>query len=154
MRVKPEILEKVIINTIRLDNLLSEIISIYFGAYYFQRNERDFQSSIEPRKDFHKFFLQEMGSYSKLKIIKEINNHFIEKVIFPKRFNEDFRKLYQIRNIFAHSLEPNIVDKITKKESIDNNWDNLYQEHKEAFNKVFDFLSIKFYNQDFIEQFL
>jgi|SRR3989344_2148415 len=148
MRAPPEMLHEVITNTIYLDNAINEIISIYFHAYNFKEDEEGKSSTLEPVERFHRLFLQELGFSSKLKIIREIAEPYKDKIVFPKDFDEKFRRFYLIRNIFAHSLYAKHVGskEMPHKAPSNAKWDDLYKEHKEAFGELNDFLMKKVYD--------
>ena len=67
-----------------------------------------------------------------------------------KGFEEKFRRFYIIRNIFAHSLYPKNVEgkELPHKFPSDAKWEDLYKEHKEAFDELNTSL-IKIYNKVF-----
>ncbi len=150
MRAPQEMLYEVITNTIYLDNAINEIISLYFHNFDEQENE-DKTLSFKPLEMFHRLFLQDMGSHSKLKIVKEIGESCIKNFQFPKGYEEKFRRFYIIRNIFAHSLYPKHVEgkELPHKFPSDAKWEDLYKEHKEAFDGLNDFLIKTVYNKVF-----
>jgi len=145
-------LYEVITNTIYIDNVIDEVISMYFGVYEF--NPKDDSSSsliLEPLDMFQRFFLQDMGHYSKLKIIKDICKKCIRDFKFPVKFEEKFRRFYLIRNIFAHSIYPKHVEgkNLPNKFPSSANWEDLHTEHSETFRELNDFLAKTVYDAVF-----
>ncbi|MEK6893941.1 MAG: hypothetical protein AABX10_00595 [Nanoarchaeota archaeon] len=157
MRAPPEMLYEVITNTIYLDNAINEVISMYFGAYNIKEDEKDSNTStLEPLEKFHRFFLQELGANSKLKLIKEIGETCYRKIELPKGFEEKFRRFYIIRNIFAHNLYPKHVDgkELPNNMPNDANWEELHKEHKGVFDELNNFIIKKLYTQVFEDCFM
>src|SRR3989344_4908007 len=143
MRVAKEILYDVITNTILLDNLLNEIIRTSFGL---EPDWHPVEEVILNKKElerFDRFFLQDLGASSKMKLIKEIiKEDYLEKIILPNDFDNKFLKFYKIRNIFAHSLYPKRVGKKEMPNYLPNDakWEDLHDEHSNIFKELNDFL--------------
>lgn len=149
---KKDLLNDVITNTIRLDNAINEIIRRSFDIRAFwgyptgvdENGEVDYELLNELKiEKFDRFFLQELGSSSKLRIIKEIINDDCKvPICLPKDFDTKLLTLYKIRNVFAHSLYPKHVHKneVPNYVPTDAKWEELHAEHTALFKELNDFL--------------
>ena len=91
----------VIENTIRTDNFIKDIIRTSFGLEldYLPNGEVNNEEEI---KRFNKFFLEEIGWLTKLRLIKEIANDIDENTKIPNKFEEKFEEYYKIRVHFSN----------------------------------------------------
>ena len=146
IEVKPtkDMLYDVITHTIALDNLLAGIIRTSFGLELDWNSETNELINEKVIERFDRFFMQDLGSSSKLNLIKEIikEDYKKEKITLPKDFDNKLRNFYKIRNIFAHSLYPKHVDKREMPNFLPNNatWEDLHKEHSDIFKEINDFL--------------
>ena len=122
---------EVITNTIRFDNCMRYKIRESMNI----RADLDNEGEIIYTKDLESFDMmyEELGSSTKLKIFKKIIKE--EGVSTLKDFDNITRRLYEIRNIFAHHIFP-------KKSLKDKNKDpkekfaELYTEHKRLSDEL------------------
>lgn len=158
MRAPPQMLQEVITNTIYIDNAINEIIRWFFNIQPSwgdpisadEEGELEFKllnkSEIEM---FDRFFLQELGSSSRLGLIKEIiNNQSNIKISLPDNFDHKLLDFYKIRNIFAHSLYPKNINKkeIPNYVPSETKWEELHLKHTALFKELNDFLVNQLYN--------
>jgi hypothetical protein len=157
-RVPQEMLHDVIVNTIYLDNAINEVIRMSFDIQpswghpvgVDENGEIDFELLNELKiEKFDRFFLQELGSSSKLRIIREIiNDECKVQISLPKEFDNKFLTFYKIRNIFAHSLYPKHLNKheVPNYVPSDAKWEELHAEHTALFKELNDFFVNQLFN--------
>ncbi|MFA4960048.1 MAG: hypothetical protein WC548_00080 [Candidatus Pacearchaeota archaeon] len=144
-----EMRHEVIELAISLENFLDEEIMTYFGldawdASYYYSMEKD-------RKIFLKFFLS-MPFSKKIDLMKDLIKNQGEN--FSEGFGNSCRKFMEIRNMFAHSLYPEIDENLMsefKKEWIkqtQNNWEKLYNEFKSLYKKIINELDSKIFTEE------
>ncbi len=129
-----ELLAEVIINTIYIDNIAEDIINRHFGFKHKFWSEK----KIDEDKIyfFNKYFFQNTGASTKLKMIKEIMEKDYPKIKLPKDLDDKINRFYRIRNIFAHSIDLKEDNKKCISESKELNWKNLYEEHKSIYENL------------------
>ena len=135
--VRPEdsILSEVLDRTIDLDYLIINIIRDYFDL---RPKFDDKYKVINMAKisNFSDLFL-DMGAYKKLKILKELRKELLdEETTKIEKFENKFLRIYEIRNIFAHSKIPKETDKKWLAEPEKITWEELNQEHKELCEEI------------------
>lgn len=144
--MKEKEIYEVIINTIKFDNFIKDEIGISIGLIAKFKENKNRELIFVNNKEMQKFDIiyEELGSSKKLKILNEIiNDKGIKKL---NDFDNLFRDLYNIRNIFAHSLLPKQYSKEEEKVMPQPNWKDLYNKHKEIYEKL-----MKWFFKDFIK---
>jgi hypothetical protein len=141
MAPQKDMLFDVITHTILLDNLFIEIMGTSFGL----EPQWDGEELINEKQidRFDRFFMQDLGSSSKINLIKEIiKEDYEEKIVLPKDFDNKIINFYKIRNIFAHSLYPKHIGKRDMPNLLPHNatWESLHKEHSKIFREINDFL--------------
>jgi len=144
---KPNIYEekvaKVLINTIKFDNLLNYIFKTSMNL------DEDQEDIEQERKWFDSYMFEQMGAKTKLDFLREIifQKEGFSKKDFPTDFEGAFIDLYNIRNIFAHSLFPKQFSKRTNKQIENLNWEDLSKKHLELYKKLSKWIEEFFYNR-------
>lgn len=134
-RPKETILSEVLDRTIELDYTIVSIIRKYF---YLEPKLDDKYRIINATKIsiFSDFFL-DMGAYRKLKTLKELRKELPEEETTKiEDFDNKFMRIYEIRNIFAHSKIPKETDKKWLAEPEKITWDELNREHKKLCQEI------------------
>lgn len=131
-----DLLHDVILNTIRIDNLIEEIIDRGFGfKHKFWDEKKIDEVKVEM---FNKYLFQDIGASTKFDIAEEIMQRDYPYVKLPKNLKEKFIRFYKIRNIFAHNVELKGVEKKYLPELQELNWENLHKEHEKIYSEIMD----------------
>jgi len=143
-RPKDSLLSEVLDRTIDLDHIIINIIKDYFNLHpKFDKDNKI--TNMAKIANFSNFFFLNMGAYKKLKILKELRKGLLEEEITKiEKFDEKFLRVYEIRNIFAHSKIPKETDKKWLADPEKISWDELNQEHKELCEEIFPMLLADF----------
>ena len=140
-----QLLFQVIKNTIELDEILFDIFQIHFGLEEEFNTDGD-MINLKDRILFQDTFLQELGSQKKLKLIiqmiKETAEYHKRKIKFIPDFDKKFMEVYNIRNIFAHSLYPKNLKRYNLEKV---NWEELHKKHTEFFQEIISFINKNMY---------
>ncbi len=144
---------EVIDNTIRVENLLNEIMQIDMGFEIQESPNREDILNLEEIHKFHKHILDKFRLHSKFEYLKAILPK--DKNEWPKDYARKCKRFIEIRNKFAHTLAPEKpykegtigmlsleFDIITKRIE---EWEKLYLEHLELFKEIYDFIYNQFY---------
>ena len=95
--------------------------------------------------NFNDFFFLELGAYSKLKILKRLRKELPDdEKTETKKFDDKFLRIYEIRNIFAHSKIPKETGKEWFAEPEKISWEELNSEHKELCEEILPILIADF----------
>src|SRR3989344_2696885 len=139
-RPNKELLHEVLEKTIQLDYQINNIIRDYFNlGVKFDKENRVI--NIDKINNFGKFIFIEMGAGTKLRILKEIRKSLQEdEKIDIKNFDNKFLRIYDIRNIFAHSPLPKKSGKEWLATPEEISWEELHQEHKELIDEIIPIL--------------
>ncbi|MDD5012374.1 MAG: hypothetical protein PHQ66_01870 [Candidatus Nanoarchaeia archaeon] len=129
-----ELLADVIINTIYIDNIAEDIIDRFFGFKQKFWSEKNIDE--EKIRIFNKYFFQNAGIITKLRIVREIIKRDYPKIKFPKDFDNKVDRFYKIRNIFAHNIALKGTEKKYIPKTKELNWENLHKEH----GGIYDYL--------------
>src|SRR3989344_4535991 len=139
-RPNKELLSEVLDKTIDLDYLILRIIKKYFDLDL-KFNKNNEVINIDKISNFSNIFM-EMGANTKLNLLKEIRKELPQdKKIEVKDFDNKFRRIYDIRNIFAHSKIPKISSKRFLADPEKISWEELYEEHKKVCKEIYSLLS-------------
>ena len=136
--IRPDkiILSEVLDRTIDLDYLVARIIREYFDLHL-KFDENHEVTNFTKIDNFSNFFLLEMGAHRKWKIIEELRKELPEEEkIDIEKFREKFLRIFEIRNIFAHSKIPKKTDKRWFAEPEKISWEELHKEHKELCEEI------------------
>jgi len=120
---------EVIENTIKIENLLDELILLNFKMEIDING--DYRKWREETEVFKKHFLNRAPVSKKFEIIKEIIRDNWRKEI-PSDFSSDVGEFLKIRNIFAHQLSPELGEDMCsiEREMIEKDKDKLIELHK------------------------
>lgn len=138
-RPNKELLSEVLDKTIDLDYLILRMIKRYFDLDL-KFNKNNEVINIDKISNFSNIFM-EMGVNTKLNLLKEIRKELPQdKKIEVKDFDNKFRRIYDIRNIFAHSKLPKISSKKFLADPEKISWKELYEEHKKVCEEIYSSL--------------
>lgn len=135
-RPKSSILSEVLDRTIDIDYLIINIIRDYFDLEV-KIDDKNKIVNLDKISNFSDFFFLEMGSYKKLRILKKIREELPkDEITEVQKLDNKLLRVYEIRNIFAHSKLPKKTDKkfLAEPESI--SWEELDTEHKEICEEI------------------
>lgn len=129
-RPKSFLLSEVLDRTIEIDYMINDIIRNYFdlGIKFGKDNEI---TNLDKISNFSDFFFLELGAFKKLKILKKaIKDIDEDETTMVENLDNKFLRIYEIRNIFAHSKLPKETDKKWLAEPEKISWEELGNEHK------------------------
>jgi hypothetical protein len=135
-RPNKELLSEVLDKTIDLDYLILKIIKKYFDLDL-KFNENNVVTNYDKIINFSNLFM-ETGANTKLNLLKEIRKGLSgDKKTEVKDFDNKFRRIYDIRNIFAHSKLPKISSKKFLADPEKVSWEELHEEHKKVCQEIY-----------------
>jgi len=143
-----ELLHKVIMRTIEIDNLSNKIIRTSFGLDLdFGGEEENWRPlNLKEIFRFNDFFLENFGASSRaellLEIIDDVNKYGKDELKSCKDFKNKLINFYKIRNIFAHNIYPKGLDGKTKLGSAIPHWIELNKQHEELYEELKNFLDL------------
>lgn len=136
-------LSEVLDRTIELDYLVIRRIRDYFDLRL-KFDDKYKVINMAKISNFSDLFL-DMGASKKLKILKELRKELLEEETTKiEKFEEKFLRVYEIRNIFAHSKIPKETDKKWLAEPEKITWRELNQQHKELCGEIIPALMADF----------
>ena len=101
--------------------------------------------NLDKISDFSDFFFLELGASKKLKILKKLIRELPEdETTKIENLDNKFRRIYEIRNIFAHSMLPKETDKKWLAEPEKISWEQLGKIHKELCEELIIMLLVDF----------
>jgi len=144
IRPKDSILSEVLDRTIELDYIIIGIVRDYFDLN--PKFDKDHKiTNITKISNFSDFFFLDLGAYKKLKILKKLMGELSEdEKTKIEKFDSKFLRIYEIRNIFAHSKIPKETDKKWLAEAEKISWEELNIEHKELCEELIPMLLADF----------
>lgn len=139
-RPDKNLLHEVLEKTINLDYLTNSIIRDYFDLEVkFDKNNN--VTNLDEINNFGKFIFMEMGAVTKLNLLKEIRKRLAEsEKIEIEDFDRKFIRIYEIRNIFAHSPIPKNKSKVWLATPEEISWEELHKEHKDLCDEIIPIL--------------
>ncbi|MEK6855592.1 MAG: hypothetical protein AABX66_00365 [Nanoarchaeota archaeon] len=138
------ILSEVLDRTIELDYLINSIIREYFDLYL-KFDESNKITNMTEISNFSDFFSLDMNAYKKLKILKILRKELPEdEQMSVDNFDNKFLRIFEIRNIFAHSKIPKKTDKKWLGNIEEVSWEELNIEHKKICDEIIPVLMADF----------
>jgi len=143
-RPNKDILAEVLDKTIELDYLINRIVRDYFGLDV-QFDENNNVKNMEKLSNFSDFFSLDMGANKKLKIINKLRKELSgEEKMKIENFDNKFLRIYEIRNIFAHSKLPKKTDKKWLANPEEISWEEIHKEHDMLCDEIIPALMADF----------
>jgi|GEM_PF-5760712 len=135
-RPKDFLLSEVLDRTIEIDYMINGIVRDYFNlGIKFDKDNRII--NLDKIASFSDFFFLDLGASKKLKLLKKAREDLSEDEITDvEKLGNKFLRVYEIRNIFAHSKLPKETDKKWLAEPEKVSWEELADEHKELCEEL------------------
>ena len=136
--LKKEFTDEVITHTIMFEDICVWLFLEHFGI----KPEADNHKRKMQIERFNRYFMNQIGWYSKLNLLREVLEDLFPTIKFSSDFNEKFREFYEIRNLFAHSMFPREVGQKTPYVSRTGSWKKLHQRHNELYKELINFVGV------------